>query len=66
MSKIKIKYRRYSKEFKYETVRRIIEEGHSLEEVARELEIQPKKLQQWKREYVRIISMPYVYKRGCF
>jgi transposase-like protein len=65
LSKIK-KYRKYSKKFKYETARRIIEEGHSLEEVARELEIQPKKLKQWKREYVRIMSMPDIYRHGSF
>jgi len=65
MSKIR-KTRRYSKDFRYETVRRIIEEGRPLEEVARELEIQPEKLQQWKKEYERIMNMPLVYKKGAF
>ena len=58
------KNNKYSKDFKYDTVRRIIEEGHSLEDVARELDIQPKKILRWKREYIRIISLPIALKKG--
>jgi len=61
-----IKNKKFSKEFKYETVRRFIEEGHSLENTVLELKIPPKKLLRWKREYIRIVSWPIVFKKGCF
>jgi transposase len=52
--------RNYSQEFKDEAVRLLIDEGQSLEEVARKLDIREKELQQWKNKHIRILSIPYL------
>ena len=52
--------RNYPQEFKDEAVRILIEEGQSLEEVARKLGIKEKELQQWKNKYIRISSLQYI------
>ncbi len=49
--------RNYPQELKDEAVRILIEEGQSLEEVARKLGIKEKELQQWKNKYIRISSL---------
>jgi transposase-like protein len=54
------KNRRYSREFKHEAARLVVEEMQPLEEVARELGIQIKQLQRWKRRYIRILSMHFM------
>lgn len=60
------KNRSHSEDFKYEMTWLVIEEGRPFEEVAREFEIPPQKLRKWKRKYLRIMSLPDVYKKGCF
>ena len=42
---------RYSREFKVETVRNILETGQSQTEVARELDIRANTVSRWKRQY---------------
>ena len=49
--------RNYSQEFKDEAVRLLIDEGQSLEEVARKLDIQEKELQQWRNKHIRTIEV---------
>jgi transposase len=43
--------KRYSREFKVETVRKILETGQSQAEVARELDISANAVCRWKRQY---------------
>jgi len=45
------KRRSFSKEFKLEAVRLIIDEGRSISQVARDLEIRDTILGRWKQEY---------------
>ena len=45
------KRRQYTKEFKIEAVRLIVEEGRPISEVARELGIGENLLHRWKKEY---------------
>ena len=42
--------RRFSREFKLEAVRMVIGSGHSLAQVARELDLRPDMLRRWKRQ----------------
>lgn len=42
--------KRYEKAFKMEALRRVLEEGQTVAEVARDLEINPETLHRWKRE----------------
>ena len=46
------KRQNYSKEFKVNAVRMIIQEGRKASEVARELDIQPNMLYLWKSKYL--------------
>jgi transposase len=46
------KRQNYSKAFKVNAVRMIIQEGRKASEVARELDIQPNMLYLWKRKYL--------------
>lgn len=46
------KRQNYSKEFKVNAVRMIVQEGRKASEVARELDIQPNMLYLWKRKYL--------------
>lgn len=43
--------RKYTREFKLEVVKTIVEEGKSLSAVSRELDIRPNLLQRWVAEY---------------
>jgi transposase len=43
--------RSFSPEFKQEAVRLLIEAGQSLSSVSRDLELDPKMLRRWRREY---------------
>lgn len=43
--------RRFSREFKFEAVSMVVEQGQDLYEVARELEIRPDMLQRWMRKF---------------
>jgi len=43
--------RSFSPEFKQEAVRLLIEGGQSLSSVSRDLELDPKMLRRWRREY---------------
>ena len=45
------KRRQFTKEFKVEAVRLIVEEGRPVSEVARELEVGVNSLDRWKRKY---------------
>ena len=47
-----VQRRKYSREFKLEAVRRVIEEDRGVSEVARELGIKPGLLSSWKGEYL--------------
>ncbi len=42
--------RSFSREFKLEAVRMVIEGGHSLAQVARDLDIRPDMLRRWRRQ----------------
>lgn len=42
--------RKFSREFKQEAVRMVTEGGHSLSQVARDLELRPDMLRRWKRQ----------------
>jgi transposase len=42
--------RRFSREFKVEAVRMVTEGGHSLAQVARDLEVRPDMLRRWRRQ----------------
>ncbi len=44
--------RRFTREFKIETVRLVTDRGHSLSQVARDLDLDPKMLRRWKKELV--------------
>lgn len=44
--------RTYTREFKIEAIRRVIEDGIAQTHVARELGISPNTLSSWKREYL--------------
>lgn len=44
--------RKYSSEFKLEAVRRVLEEGRGVTELARELGVRPGLLHAWKAEYL--------------
>lgn len=44
------KRRRFDREFKVAAVRMVAEEGHSLSQVARDLDLHPGLLRRWKRE----------------
>ena len=46
------KRKNYSKEFKVNAIRMVIQEGRKASEVARELDIQPNMLYLWKRKYL--------------
>ena len=43
--------RTYSKEFKQETVRLVVEAGHHIPDVARDLDIEHSVIRRWVREY---------------
>jgi len=45
--------RRFSREFKLEAVRMVMEGGHSMAQVARELDLRPDMLRRWKRQYAQ-------------
>lgn len=45
--------RRFSREFKLEAVRMVTEGGHSISQVARELDLRRDMLRRWKRQYER-------------
>ncbi len=42
--------RRFTREFKIETVRLVTDRGHSLSQVARDFELDPKMVRRWRRE----------------
>lgn len=42
--------RKFSREFKVEAVRMIVEGGHSLYQVARDLEVRPEMVRRWKKQ----------------
>ena len=44
------KRRRFNREFKLEAVRMIVEGGHRVSEVARDLDLRPDMLHRWQRE----------------
>ena len=43
--------RKFSREFKLEAVRMVTEGGHSLAQVARDLDIRPDMLRRWRRQF---------------
>lgn len=43
--------RRFKREFKLEAVRMIVEGGHRVSEVARDLDLRPDMLRRWQREF---------------
>jgi len=43
--------RKFSREFKLEAVRMVTEGGHSLAQVARDLEIRPDMIRRWRRQF---------------
>ena len=43
--------RKFSREFKLEAVRMVSEGGHSLAQVARDLDIRPDMLRRWRRQF---------------
>ena len=45
------KRRRFKREFKLEAVRMVVEGGHRVTEVARDLELRPDMLRRWQREF---------------
>lgn len=46
------KRQNYSKEFKINAVRMVVQEGRRASEVSRELDIEPNMLYLWKRKYL--------------
>ena len=46
-----VRRRRFSREFKFEAVSMVVDQGRDLYDVARELEIRPDMLQKWKRKF---------------
>lgn len=49
-----VRNRKYSREFKEQAVRRVIEEDVSVAEVARELGVKPNLLHHWKADYLSV------------
>jgi transposase len=45
------KRRRFKREFKLEAVRMVVERGHRVTEVARDLDLRPDMLRRWQREF---------------
>jgi transposase len=45
------KRRRFKREFKLEAVRMVVEGGHRVPEVARDLDLRPDMLRRWQREF---------------
>jgi transposase len=45
------KRRRFKREFKLEAVRMVVEGGHRVTEVARDLDLRPDMLRRWQREF---------------
>ena len=45
--------RSFSREFKQEAVRMVTEGGHSLAQVARDLDVRPDMLRRWRRQFER-------------
>jgi transposase len=43
--------RRFNREFKLEAVRMVVEGGHRVSEVARDLDLRPDMLRRWQREF---------------
>ncbi len=54
------KRNQYTKEYKIEAVRLIVEEGRPISEVARELEIAQSLLYRWKKKYCGLINCPSI------
>ena len=53
------KRNQYTKEYKVEAVRLIVEEGRSISEVARELGIAQSLLHRWKKKYEEVKIEPF-------
>lgn len=48
---MKVRRRRFTREFKLEAVRLVVEGGHKAAAVARDLDIRPDLLRRWRREF---------------
>ncbi len=54
-----VRRRKFDKEFKFEAVRLVVEEGRSVAEVARNLGIHENLLHVWKKRYKEDMSYPF-------
>ena len=53
------KRRRFDREFKVAAVRMVREGGHSLSQVARDLDLRPDLLRRWKKEFESDAAMAF-------